>query len=68
MFLVREPEHLRGLMASFGHVLVFLPAWDFPRQIGDIEQGVIALRTDPSPRLLVKEIAWPTEPQYRLDR
>ena len=67
MFLVREPEHVRGLMVSFGRVRVFLPAWHFPRQVGDIEQGVIALRTGANPRLLVAEIAWPTEPQYLLD-
>ena len=67
MFLVREPEHLRGLMVSFGHVLVFLPAWEFPRQVSDIEQGVIALRTGEIPRLLVRAIALPTEPQYLLD-
>ena len=68
MFLVREPEHLRGLMVSFGHVLVFLPAWEFPRQVSDIEQGVIALRTGEILRLLVRAIAWPTEPQYSSTR
>jgi hypothetical protein len=68
MFLVHEPEHLRGLMMmSFGHVLVFLPTCRFPRQVGDIEQGVIALRTGAIPRLLAAKIAWPPEPQYLLD-
>jgi hypothetical protein len=67
MFLVREPEHLRGLMMSFGHVLVFLPAWRFPRQVGDIEQGVIALRKGAISQLLMAEIVWPREAQYLLD-
>jgi hypothetical protein len=67
MFLVREPEHLRGLMVSFGRVRVFLPAWHFPRQVGDIEQGVIALPPGANPQLLAAEVAWPTEPQYLLD-
>ena len=54
-------------MVSFGRVRVFLPAWQFPRQIGDIEQGVIALPPGANPELLAAEIDWPTEPQYLLD-
>ena len=67
MFLVREPTELRGLMVDFGHVRVFLPAWQFPQEIDDLAASVATLTPDSSLRLLVQDVQWPTEPLYSLN-
>jgi hypothetical protein len=70
LLLVREPVELRSLAVTIGRHTVFLPTLDQPRSFGATAAALGALAAAPGrrPRLLGKEVPWPTEPRYDLDR
>jgi hypothetical protein len=70
LLLVREPAELRSLAVTMGRHMVFLPAPDEPQPFAATAAALGAHAEAPRPRLrlLGKEVPWPVEPQYALDR
>lgn len=66
MMLIEKPVALRSLMVDFGHVWVFLPAWQHLRTITDLEQALQQM-VEAGDVAGGRSIPWPEEPLYLLD-
>lgn len=70
VLIVREPAELRSLAVVIGRHTVFLPSPENPQPFEATATALATLSATPVPRpqLVGKEIPWPTEPRYALDR
>jgi hypothetical protein len=71
LLIVREPAELHSLAVVLGRYTVFLPWIEDPQSFEDLAAALKRLCGTPTPppvHFSGKEIPWPAEPRYALDR
>ncbi len=70
LLIVQQPEELRSIAVVLGRYTVFLPSFVNPQPVDALAAGLAQYFALPSPRppYVGKQVPWPTEPQYALDR